>query len=253
MPGTVSDRARRLTPLVHILDALSRSSAGRLVREPRLHRKVALAEHARDDALASAELRELLDALGHRPGEPHDELRDILERLDAAETPADHAAAAAEVKQLAAEVAQVAEADVDPLLEEGTLRVLIAVRTAQERHVADLLPAVDAGPFDEAASPADPAAAGLHALLHAEIAAGERAAQAHHATGEPAHAAGAHKHLRHAAVVDRELTRLGAPYSGAPGGEAGTDPNALAERWNADHGAEHPEVAAVLAFLLTDR
>lgn len=280
---TVDEAARRLAPLVHLLEALSRRTGGWLEHAERLDHKVAWADHMADDARAATALRRRTAALDAAlPGAPDGGTRDLLERLFACETPGEHGDTAyGVVKPAVAEACDAYLQVADPLVEMPTLSLLLAARSGQERHVADLPPRAE--PLDSvhtpltaapgeplAVAPVPPAAPparepfvrrveerpslddivdALHALLHAFVAAGERAARSHHVTGDVAAAERAAVLLRHAAVSDRLLAAAGSRWGERAVGPPHDDPYAVAQVI----AVQHPATERVLGHLCSER
>lgn len=284
VPLSAEASARDLAPLVHVLAALSRRSAGWLAHEPRLDRKTALAAHLSDDASSARALGARVAALREDlPGGPGPAGSSLLDRLDACGDAAEHLELVyGEIKPMLAAAAADRLRRTDPLAEQPGFAVLLRLRADQERHVAELparderpLPPaehLDAEPGGEPRAPApvpvaeppardpfltilserppidDPADA-LHALLHACLAAGERAAREHHDGGAVESALRCATHLRHVAVVDRLLAGSGSSWGDRPVGPPHADPFTLAEVVR----LQHPDTDATLGHLLADR
>lgn len=282
---TAEQTGRLLAPAVHLLGALARRGSGWLAHEPRLERKIALADHLADDARAAHALAARVQALApDLPGAPAGATAALLERLDACGGANAHLEVGyGDIKPAILTAAETYLEAADPLLERPTVAVVLELRADQERHLDELPPraeAVDAGadagvlgaepgeahepatvpeppaPVRDAylelageRPPLDDVVDALHALLHACVAAGERSARQYHDAGHPALARRASVHLRHAAVIERLLAAHDGRWGQRPVGPPHEDPYVLAEAI----GLQHPSTARVLGHVLADR
>src|SRR3990170_3459379 len=88
----VDSNASRYSNYFHVLREIVHLSCGWLPLEGRLEVKYLLGDHIHDDARAITKIRRRLYELRHPsdyPGAPAEELAALLDRLDAADTPAE--------------------------------------------------------------------------------------------------------------------------------------------------------------------
>ena len=140
-PGAgVGETARHLAACFHVLRELVHGSCRWLALEPRLDVKYALADQINDDARSaravSRRLRELRPPLD--VNHPGPSLAALLDRAAAARSVGDHLELVyGDLKpRLAASVEQ-RLAEIDPWMDEPTLRALIELRHRQAHHLAD--------------------------------------------------------------------------------------------------------------------
>jgi len=147
----VDENAVRFSNYFHVLRELVHLSCGWLPLEPRLEVKYLLGDHLHDDARAVTKIKRRLYELrtpSDYPGAPCDELAALLERANAATSSADYIAIAyGELKPLLVGALRVHLDNLDPVLDEPSLRQLTQLLHRQERHVTEL-------PADAAAPPA---------------------------------------------------------------------------------------------------
>ena len=269
-PLSLTDTARRLSACAHVLRELVHHGAGELNLEPRLHRKIVIGTHLREDAMGASAVLQRLSELGFGaaviPGREADkrtlaaELRDHLGRIDG-------------------------------LLDEPTAELLTWLVAKQERHLDELqieratpgalaltdkaprpLPIVPQPdrparePFVEVGDapltdPGDPHF--LHTLLHHELCAAELAARTSHEHPELSwedHARLARTigtRIRLVRVIDRDLVDTGSHWGAHPVDFAvhdeirGLDPRARLERLLAP-GPGPSGQTALLDHLLAD-
>ena len=150
----VDETAARLGAFECVLRELVHWSAAWLALESRLEVKYALGDHLQDDARAVGDLRARLEELRwspDRPGNPGDELAGLLDRGGEAATPDDYLAIAyGELKPTLVAALRDHLDELDPLVDEASLRLLTELVHRQERHVVELGPAgaLSASPAD---------------------------------------------------------------------------------------------------------
>jgi len=255
----VDDSAIRLSNYLHVLRELVHLSCGHLALEPRFEVKALLGDHLHDDARAVTKIRRRLDELraaSEYPGAPSAELTALLDRAaDAAGTDEYLPIAYGELKPTLTAAVQVHLQQLDPLLDEPSLRLLTRLRHRQERHTTELpagheQPAFeDAGalpislggarsltvmaPLDrpardafvaigDAGEPHEPPQL-VHSLMAAELCAAELTARTSHEHPDMPwdfHVDMAHRcwnEIRHAEVLDRLMTtELGCHWGDYP-------------------------------------
>jgi Protein of unknown function (DUF455) len=138
----VDENAIRFSNYFHVLRELVHLSSGWLALEPSWPVKYALGDHLHDDARAVTKIRRRLYELRHPsdyPGAPGGELSELLERLNAAATPAGYLAAAyGEAKPTLIRAMRIHLDTLDPITDEPSARLLTQVLERQERHVSEL-------------------------------------------------------------------------------------------------------------------
>ena len=149
----VDENAVRFSNYFHVLRELVHLSCGWLPLEPRLETKYLLGDHLHDDARAVTKIKRRLYELrtpSDYPGAPCDDLAALLDRATAAQSSAEYIAIAyGELKPALIAAARIHLDQLDPLLDEPSLRQLTQLLHRQERHVAEL-PAPSAQPsFDD--------------------------------------------------------------------------------------------------------
>ena len=138
----VDDNAIRFSNLFHVLRELVHLSCGWLPLEPRLEVKYTLGDHLHDDARALSKIRRRLYELRHPsdyPGAPSDELTALLDRANEARSAAEYVEIAyGELKPTLLAAIRIHLANLDPLIDEPSLRLLTQLQHRQERHVVEL-------------------------------------------------------------------------------------------------------------------
>jgi Protein of unknown function (DUF455) len=138
----VDDNAIRFSNLFHVLRELVHLSCGWLPLEPRLEVKYALGDHLHDDARMVSKIRRRLYELRHPsdyPGAPSEELVALLDRANEARSCAEYIEIAyGELKPTLLAAIRIHLANLDPLLDEPSLRLLTQLQHRQERHVVEL-------------------------------------------------------------------------------------------------------------------
>ena len=251
MGYTVDESAGRFANYFHVLRELVHLTAGHLALEPRFEVKALLGDHLHDDARAAAKVQRRLHELGGHPGAPGDELAALLDRAnDAADTAAYLQIAYGELKPTLIAALRLHLQQLDPLIDEPSLRVLTQLLHRQERHTAEL-PAAGAPAFEdlgalphrpdgtrtlrvlprlaqpnrdafiEITDGAEPHR--IHALMNAELCAAELTSRSSHEHPEMPWdfhvdmARQAWDEIRHAEVYDRLLaTELGTHWGDHP-------------------------------------
>ncbi|MEX2194671.1 MAG: DUF455 family protein [Thermoleophilaceae bacterium] len=134
----VDENAIRFSNYFHVLRELVHLSSGWLALEPSFERKYALGDHLHDDARAVTKVKRRLYELRHPsdyPGAPGPELAQLLDELAAADSPeAYRELAYGVVKPTLAAAMRVHLAELDPVTDEPSLRLLEQVAARQERH-----------------------------------------------------------------------------------------------------------------------
>ena len=212
----IDDNATRFSNYFHVLRELVHVSSGHLALEPRFEVKALYADHLHDDARAVTKILRRLSELrtpGEYPGAPAEELTALLDRAgEAAGTHEYMEIAYGELKPTLIAAVGVHLQQLDPLLDEPSLRLLTQLLHRQERHTAELpaarrqsafedlgarpirlrevrsltvmapagRPARDA--FIEVADDGEPTEQKhvLHSLMHAELCAAELTARSSH-------------------------------------------------------------------------
>ena len=137
----VDVNATRFGNYLHVLRELVHLSCGHLALEPRFEVKALLGDHLHDDARAVSKLHRRLDELrtpSDYPGAPSEELAALLDRANEADTSEYLEIAYGELKPTLIAAVRVHLANLDPLIDEPSLRVLTQLLHRQERHVAEL-------------------------------------------------------------------------------------------------------------------
>ena len=134
----VDENAIRFSNYFHVLRELVHLSCGWLALEPAFERKYQLGDHLHDDARAVTKVKRRLYELRHPsdyPGAPGDELNALLDALAAADTPEAYCELAYDVvKPTLAAAMRLHLAELDPVTDEPSLRLLEQVAGRQERH-----------------------------------------------------------------------------------------------------------------------
>jgi hypothetical protein len=149
----VDENAVRFSNYFHVLRELVHLSCGWLPLEPRLETKYLLGDHLHDDARAVTKIKRRLYELrtpSDYPGAPCEELAALLDRACSAQTPAEYVEIAyGELKPALIAAARIHLDQLDPMLDEPSLRQLTQLLHRQERHVAELPARTTAQPFDD--------------------------------------------------------------------------------------------------------
>jgi hypothetical protein len=249
----VDASAARLSNYFRVLRELVHLSCGHLALEPRFDVKALLADHLYDDARAVSKLLRRLYELGAHPAGPSAELAALLDRADTPDTGAYLALAYGELKPALIAAVRIHLAELDPLADEPSLRLLTQLVHRQERHVAELPTPHDGLPFEDLGAletrphehrtlrvmaplhrPARDAFvevgdeqgdSEVHSLMNAELCAAELTARNSHEHPDMPwdfHVDMARQtwdHIRHAEVLDRRMTtELGCHWGEYPVG-----------------------------------
>jgi hypothetical protein len=250
MGYTVDESAGRFANYFHVLRELTHLTAGHLALEPRFEVKALLGDHLHDDARSTTKVQRRLHELGGTPGAPEQELAALLDRASAADTHDYLQLAYGELKPTLIFALRRHLAELDPLLDEPSLRTLTQLLHRQERHTAELpaaeAPAIDdlgalpirphetrplrvlprltqpsRDAFVEVADPPEPHR--IHGLMNAELCAAELTARSSHEHPEMPwdfHVDMARQtwdEIRHAEVYDRLMaTELGCHWGEYP-------------------------------------
>lgn len=138
----VDENALRFSNYFHVLRELVHLSNGWLPLVPRYGDKLRLGEHIYDDARAITKVKRRLYELRHPsdyPGAPGTQLTELLDELDAADTPTAYLDFAyGVVKPALARAMRIHLDHLDPVLDEPSLRLLTQVVQRQERHRVDM-------------------------------------------------------------------------------------------------------------------
>jgi Protein of unknown function (DUF455) len=138
----VDENAIRFSNYFHVLRELVHLSCGWLPLVPEFERKYALGDHLHDDARAVSKVKRRLYELRHPsdyPGAPGEELTALLDRMESAKSADDFVAIAyGEAKPALALALHRHLAELDPICDEPSLRLLRQVVSRQERHVEEL-------------------------------------------------------------------------------------------------------------------
>jgi hypothetical protein len=138
MGYALDDTASRLANYAHVLRELVHLSCGHLALEPRFEVKTLLGDHIYDDARAVSKLQRRLQELDAEAGAPAQELAALLDRAAEADTHDYIELAYGELKPTLIVALRIHLKEIDPLLDEPTLRLLTALLHRQERHTAEL-------------------------------------------------------------------------------------------------------------------
>jgi hypothetical protein len=138
----VDENAIRFSNYFHVLLEVLHLSNGWLALEPRVETKIMLGDHIHDDARSITKIRRRLYELRHPsdyPGAPGDTLKELLDRLNDAQSPEDYLGIAyGEAKPAVARAMRVHLEHLDPVTDEPSLRMLTQILQRQERHTAEL-------------------------------------------------------------------------------------------------------------------
>jgi hypothetical protein len=149
----VDENAVRFSNYFHVLRELVHLSCGWLPLEPRLEVKYVLGDHLHDDARAVTKIKRRLYELrtpSDYPGAPCPELAELLDRANAATSSAEYVEVAyGQLKPALIAALQTHLDNLDPVLDEPSLRQLTQLLHRQERHVAELPAETTRQPFDD--------------------------------------------------------------------------------------------------------
>jgi hypothetical protein len=149
----VDENAIRFSNYFHVLRELVHLSCGWLPLEPRLEVKYALGDHLHDDARSVTKIKRRLYELrtpSDYPGAPCPELAELLDRANAATTSAAYLEIAyGELKPALITALTIHLEQLDPVLDEPSLRQLTQLLHRQERHVAELPAGASSQPFED--------------------------------------------------------------------------------------------------------
>jgi hypothetical protein len=149
----VDENAVRFSNYFHVLRELVHLSCGWLPLEPRLETKYLLGDHLHDDARAVTKIKRRLYELrtpSDYPGAPCDDLAALLDRASSARSSAEYIAIAyGELKPALIAAVRIHLDQLDPMLDEPSLRQLTQLLHRQERHIAELPATTTAQPFDD--------------------------------------------------------------------------------------------------------
>ena len=137
----VDENAIRFSNYLHVLRELVHLSCGHLALEPRFEVKSLLGDHLYDDARAVSKIHRRLYELrtpSDYPGAPSDELAALLDRANTEETSGYLEIAYGELKPTLMAAIRVHLQNLDPILDEPSLRLLTQLLHRQDRHVAEL-------------------------------------------------------------------------------------------------------------------
>jgi Protein of unknown function (DUF455) len=137
----VDENATRFSNYFHVIRELVHRSCGHLALEPRFEVKALLGDHLHDDARTVTKIRRRLYELrtpSDYPGAPSGELAALLDRAGEADTSEYLEIAYGELKPTLIAALRIHLANVDPLIDEPSLRLLTQLLHRQERHVAEL-------------------------------------------------------------------------------------------------------------------
>lgn len=145
----VDENAVRFSNYFHVLRELVHLAAGWLPLEPAFERKHQLGDHLHDDARAVTKVRRRLYELRHPseyPGAPGAELAALLDELAAADSPGEFVHLAyGSVKPALARALRIHLHELDPVIDEPSLRLLRQLLARQERHMAEMAAVIAPG------------------------------------------------------------------------------------------------------------
>jgi hypothetical protein len=137
----VDENAIRFSGYFHVLRELVHLTAGHLALEPRFEVKALLGDHLHDDARAVTKIRRRLYELrdgGDHPGAPSHELAELLDRANTEDTHEYLQIAYGELKPTLIAAVRIHLENLEPLIDEPSLRLLTQLLHRQERHVTEL-------------------------------------------------------------------------------------------------------------------
>jgi hypothetical protein len=148
----VDENAIRFSNYFHVLRELVHLSAGHLALEPRFEVKALLGDHLHDDARAVTKIRRRIYELrtpSDYPAAPSPELAALLDHANEADTHAYLELAYGTIKPTLLAALRIHLANLDPLIDEPSLRLLTQLLHRQERHIAELPVGRAATAFDD--------------------------------------------------------------------------------------------------------
>jgi Protein of unknown function (DUF455) len=149
----VDENAIRFSNYFHVLRELVHLHHGHLPLEPRFEIKSLIGDHVHDDARAVTKIRRRLYELrtpSDYPGAPSAELAALLDRANDAATTAEYLEIAyGELKPTLIQAIRIHLDDLDPIIDEPSLRLLTQLLHRQERHIAELPAARPVTAFDD--------------------------------------------------------------------------------------------------------
>src|SRR5215210_2246737 len=138
----VDENAIRFSNYSHVLRELVHLTCGWLPLEPRLEVKYALGDHLHDDARALTKIKRRLYELrtpSDDPGAPCEDLTELLDRANGATTPQEYLDIAyGELKPALAAAIRIHLENLDPIIDEPSLRLLTQVGHRQDRHMIEI-------------------------------------------------------------------------------------------------------------------
>jgi hypothetical protein len=151
MGYAVDESASRFSNYFHVLRELVHLTCGHLALEPRFEVKALLGDHIHDDARAVSKIRRRISELrtpSEYPGAPSHELAALLDHANDADTHEYLQIAYGELKPTLIAALRIHLGNLDPLLDEPSLRLLTQLLHRQERHTAEL-PAAGRPAFED--------------------------------------------------------------------------------------------------------
>jgi Protein of unknown function (DUF455) len=149
----VDEGAVRFSNYFHVLRELVHLSCGWLPLEPRLDVKFALGDHLHDDARSLTKIKRRLYELrtpSDYPGAPCEELAALLDRASACASSAEYVELAyGELKPTLTAALRIHLDNLDPIIDEPSLRLLTQLLHRQERHTVELAPARRRAAFED--------------------------------------------------------------------------------------------------------
>lgn len=138
----VDENAIRFSNYFHVLRELVHRTAGWLPLVPEFELKYRLGDHLHDDARAVSRVKRRLYELRHPseyPGAPGGELGALLDRIAGADSPGEYLSIAYGEAKPALEAAMRTHlAELDPVSDEPSLRLLTKIVERQERHIREM-------------------------------------------------------------------------------------------------------------------
>jgi Protein of unknown function (DUF455) len=148
----VDENAIRFSNYLHVLRELVHLTAGHLALEPRFEVKALLGDHLHDDARAVTKIRRRLYELRHPsdyPGAPSHELAELLDRANTHDTHEYLEIAYGELKPTLITAIRIQLENLEPLIDEPSLRLLTQLLHRQERHTTELPAGREQAVFDD--------------------------------------------------------------------------------------------------------
>ncbi|HEX5618396.1 MAG TPA: DUF455 family protein [Solirubrobacteraceae bacterium] len=148
MAYDIDENAIRFANYFHVLREIVHLTAGHLALEPRFEIKALLGDHLHDDARAVSKIRRRLSDLGD-PGAPSHELAELLDRANTQDTDTYLQVAYGELKPTLIAALTIHLENLEPLIDEPSLRLLTQLLHRQERHVTELPAGRQQAAFDD--------------------------------------------------------------------------------------------------------